>query len=202
MVYTDDIEMFYNYKFSLIHNGEIPSDWKKRIWNQLIYYKNNNKLIDNQKWYLIARKLKYLYEGQFSYPIEVNIAICYSCNKLVYSKIGCDSYYFMDNHWSTNCTRNTYCNISYKDYIELKNRSELTISIYEKKAIYRYELWISNAIKKIKRAREVCKKIKAVNIISKKWLEYMYRPGSITAMKLANHFKLLQSIREEMHNIN
>ena len=107
-------------------------------------------------------------------------------------------------YWSTNCTGNAYCDISYKDYIELKNKleAELTNPFYEKEAIRCYELWIQNAVRRIKRAREVGKKIQAINIISQKWLEYMYRPDGLCATELAEHYKLLWGIREEMRQTN
>ncbi|CAG8854957.1 8035_t:CDS:2, partial [Gigaspora margarita] len=40
---------------------------------------------------------------------------------------------FMDEHWSTNCTGNAYCDINYKDYIELKSRSDATVNIIAQK---------------------------------------------------------------------
>ena len=63
-------------------------------------------------------------------------------------------------------------------------------------------MWESNAIKKIQRAREVGRKIRAVNIIAQKWLEYMYRPDGLTATELAQHYQLLWVVREEMRQIN
>ncbi|CAG8716757.1 14600_t:CDS:2, partial [Cetraspora pellucida] len=62
----------------------------------------------------------------------------------------------MNEHWSTNCTGNAYCDISFEDYMELKNKpeTELTNSFYEKKAIRRYELWMQNAVKRVKHAKE------------------------------------------------
>ncbi|CAG8850369.1 29459_t:CDS:1, partial [Racocetra persica] len=59
---------------------------------------------------------------------------------------------------STNCTGNAYCDISYKDYIELKSKFEVSNSYFEKEAIHRYELWMQNAIRRVKRAREIGKK--------------------------------------------
>jgi len=94
----------------VIHKGETPSDWMKRIWDQLINYKNSNRLNDDKKRYLIVRKMVYLYESDLGHATGVSIAICYSCNKLIYSRIGrgneCWFLYFMDEHWSTNCTGN------------------------------------------------------------------------------------------------
>src|SRR5215213_6346453 len=99
-------------------------------------YKINNRLTDDKKRYLIARKMKYLWEGDLGHAVEVSIAICHSCNNLVYSR---NRRHFMDKHWSTNCTGNAYCDISHKDYMELKIRSEASNSYFEKDAIRRYE---------------------------------------------------------------
>ena len=113
--------------------------------------------------------MKYMEGFSYGLAVGVNIAICYSCDKLVYSKIGsgyeCWFCHFMDKHWSTNCTGNAYCNISFKDYMDLKNRPEASNFYFEKEAIRRYELWMQNAIRRIKRAREVGKKIQVYIII-------------------------------------
>jgi len=82
MVYTDkcpvlsDIEWRDNCQFPVIRKGETPSDWIKRIWDQLTNYKNNNRLTDDKKRYLIARKMKYLWEGDLGHAVGVSIAIC------------------------------------------------------------------------------------------------------------------------------
>ena len=141
MVYTDkcpvlsDIEWRDNCQFPVIRKGETPSDWIKRIWDQLTNYKNNNRLTDDKKRYLIARKMKYLWEGDLGHAVGVSIAICHSCNNLVYSRIGsgyeCGFRHFMDKHWSTNCTGNAYFDISYKDCMKLKSRSEASNSYFE-----------------------------------------------------------------------
>ena len=107
----------------------------------------------------------------------------------------------MNEHWSTNCTGN---DIGYKDYMELKNKpeAELTNSFYEKEAICRYELWMQNAIRRVKRAREIGRKIRACIIIQREWIEVMYKPDGLTAKQLAIHFNLLWGIREEMRRVN
>ncbi|CAG8840830.1 12846_t:CDS:1, partial [Racocetra persica] len=67
-------------------------------------------------------------KGNLGHAVGVSIEICHSCNELVYSKIEHGYEYgfhhFMDKHWGTNCTGNAYCDISYKDYMELKSRSK------------------------------------------------------------------------------
>ena len=90
MVYTDkcpvlsDTEWRDNCRFPVIHKGETPSDWKNRIWDQLMNYRNNNKLTDYNKRYLIARKMEYVEGFSYGIAVKVNIAICFSCDQLVY----------------------------------------------------------------------------------------------------------------------
>src|SRR6266487_2529595 len=117
MVYTDkcpvlsNTEWRDNCRFPVIHKGETPSDWMKRIWDQLMNYKNNNHLTNDKKRYLIDTKMEYLWEGDLGHAVEVNIAICYySCNQFVYvdKRVGYELYhnYKMEKHWCTNCTGN------------------------------------------------------------------------------------------------
>ncbi|CAG8837663.1 10673_t:CDS:1, partial [Racocetra persica] len=73
----------------------------------------------------------------------------------------CGFRHFMNEHWSINCIGNAYCDISYKDYMELKSRSEVSNSYFKKEAIHRYELWMQNAIRRVKCVREIGKKIRA-----------------------------------------
>ena len=86
MVYTDkcpvlsDTEWRDNCRFPVIHKGETPSDWMKRIWDQLTNYKNNNHLTVDKKRYLITRKMEYLWEGDLGHSVGISIAICYLCN--------------------------------------------------------------------------------------------------------------------------
>ena len=48
--------------------------------------------------------MKYLWEGDLGHTVGVSIVICHSCNKQVYSRIGCGYEcgfrHFMDKHWS------------------------------------------------------------------------------------------------------
>ncbi|RHZ89268.1 hypothetical protein Glove_16g110 [Diversispora epigaea] len=189
-----------------IHSKETPSDWMKQIWDRLMDYKNRGRLAGSMKRYIIANKMKYLWEGDLGYAVGVNIAICYSCNKLVYSNIGCKYgiCHFMDKHWSTNCTGNAYCDISFRDYIEFKNKlkSGLTNSFDEKQAIRRYELWMQNAIRRVKRAREIGRKIQACITIQRKVVEWIYHPDGMTVKQLSEHYQLLWAVREEMCQIN
>ncbi|RHZ82837.1 hypothetical protein Glove_103g249 [Diversispora epigaea] len=199
MAYTDgcpvlnDIEWRDNCQFPVIRKGETPSDWMKRIWDQLMNYRKNNCLVKSHKRYMVARKMLYLWEGDLGSAFEVNIAICHSCNQLVYVDRKCiyGEYHgsTIEKHWSTKCTGNAYCDISYKDYIELK--SEASNSYFEKEAIRHYELWMQNAIRRVKRAREIGRKIRAVKVIQQKWLELFYRPEGMCTTQLAQHYQLL-----------
>ncbi|CAG8814847.1 36135_t:CDS:2, partial [Gigaspora margarita] len=124
-----------------VRTNEIPSEWMKRIWKRLT-----------------------------SYTFEIRIAICFSCNQLVYTgqrkkNIGNYNHIEMERHWKFSCTGNKFC---------------------------------GNAIKKIKHAREIGKKIQAIKVIQQKWLEYFYRPNSMYAMELAQHYQLLLAVREKM----
>ncbi|RIB09074.1 hypothetical protein C2G38_2209879 [Gigaspora rosea] len=133
-----------------IRDNETPSEWMKRIWERLTYFRENNLLPNVSKKYLEARRLIRL-PNSGSYAPKIGIAICFS-------------WYNYDNEY----------------------------------ALHRYELWMQNAIKKTKRAREIGKKIQACIIIQRKFIEYYYRPDGLCASELAQHYKLLWMIREEI----
>ncbi|CAG8753047.1 35356_t:CDS:1, partial [Gigaspora margarita] len=128
----------------------------------------------------------------YIYSAGVSIAIYHSCNELIYNKIGrgyeCWHPYFMNVHWSTNCIGNAFCDMSFKEYMELRNKPEtgLTNPFYVKRGIHRYELWLKKAIKRVQRAREITKKTLTSTIIQRKWVEYMYLPDGMTAKQLEN----------------
>nr|CAG8626686.1 656_t:CDS:2 [Entrophospora candida] len=174
MVYTDkcpvlsNIEWRDNCQFPVICDGETPSDWKKRIWGQLMNYRNNNRLIDSMKWYIVARKMEYMEGFSYGIAIEVNIAICYSCDQFVYvdKRVGYEFYhkYKMEEHWRTNCIGNKHCDISFKEYMELKQKPEAERDIFTRLAIH--------------------------------------RPDGLCASQLAEHYKLLWAVREEMRQVN
>ena len=60
---------------------------------------------------------------------------------------------------------------------------------------------IANAIKRLKRARDVGKKIQACIKIQRKFVEWIYRPDGFNAQKLALHYVCLQNIRAEMRQM-
>ena len=92
--------------------------------------------------------------------------------------------------------------MNYKEYMELKDKSRDNIPYFTKIAIDRYEMWLSNAIKRVERAREIGKKIRACTIIQRKFIEYMYKPNGLCASELALHYQLLWAVREEMRQVN
>ena len=179
MVYSDPFvhlsvtDSHINYDLPRMRGNETPSDWKDRIWDTLMEYRKNHLLTDYNKRYLIARKLTYLYTCDVWFG--VNIGICYSCNQLVYSKLGSGYEYFhaffMDKHWRTNCTGNEYSNMSFKDYMKLKNNPPPCY--FTKKAIRQYEMWLENVSNRIRRIRQKHKVQSNVNTTPSK-SHYIY----------------------------
>ncbi len=212
MVYTDncpvlnDIEWKDNCQFPVIRDEETPSDWKKRIWNQLVDYRNNNKLADYHKRYLIARKMESTEGFSYHVAVKVNIAICHYCDQLVYvdSRVGKEGYHHLkiEEHWQSQCIGNKFCEMSYKEYMELKNKSRSDIPYFTRIAFDHYEMWLNNAIKRVKHIRETAKKIRAVKVIQQKRLEYFYHPDGMCATELAQHHQLLWAVREEIRQVS
>ena len=86
--------------------------------------------------------------------------------------------------------------------MKIKQKSISGYDFDNEYALHRYELWMQNAIKKVKRAREIGKKIRACTIIQRKFIEYMYKPDGLCTSELALHYRLLWAVREEMRQIN
>ncbi|RHZ89184.1 hypothetical protein Glove_18g77 [Diversispora epigaea] len=80
----------------------------------------------------------------------------------------------IERHWSSSCTDNQYCNVNYKEYLKIKQKSNSEYNFDIEYALHRYRLWMQNTIKKVERAREVGKKIRACTIIQRKFIEYYY----------------------------
>ncbi|RHZ71990.1 hypothetical protein Glove_248g54 [Diversispora epigaea] len=186
-------------KMPQILKGETPSEWMKRIWERLTYFRKNDLLPTQSKKYLEARKLIELwnkYRGNYdSYAPEIGIAICFSCDRLVYTgertkNIGNYNHIGMERHWASHCTGNTFCGVNYDEYLKIKQKSNSMYNFDNEYALHRYRLWMQNAIKKVERARE------------RKFIEFMYRPDGMTAKQLAEHYQLLWIVREEMRQIN
>ncbi|RHZ84136.1 hypothetical protein Glove_85g35 [Diversispora epigaea] len=161
-------------KMVQILKGETPSEWMNRIWPRLRHFRKNDLLPTQSKKYLEARKLIELwnkYRGNYdSYAPEIGIAICFSCDRLVYTgertkNIGNYNHIGMERHWASHCTGNTFCGVNYDEYLKIKQKSNSTYNFDNEYALHRYRLWMQNAIKKVERAREVGKKIRACTII-------------------------------------
>jgi hypothetical protein len=129
----------------LIRDGETPADWKNRIWDRLMKYRNGKGYGCGEKNCFYAYKLVTI--GGHIYANECGIAICYSCDQLVYLGIGRLSmgerlvydglvgqfktekfrdisfhgaHFGMFQHWATTCTGNSFRKINFEDYIEIK----------------------------------------------------------------------------------
>ncbi|CAG8850146.1 32373_t:CDS:1, partial [Gigaspora margarita] len=151
------------------------------------------------KKYLEARRLIRLLNGG-SYAPEIGIAICFSCDQLVYTgqrmkNIGNYNHIGMERHWKFSCTSNKYCSVSYDEYLLKVEKKSISEYNYDNEyALHRYGLWMQNAIKKAEHAREIGKKIRACTIIQCKFIEYYYRPDGLCASELALHYKLLWAV--------
>ncbi|RIB10382.1 hypothetical protein C2G38_2264839 [Gigaspora rosea] len=158
--------------------------------------RENNLLPNVSKKYLEARRLIRL-PNSGSYAPEIGIAICFSCDQLVYTgqrKKNIENYNYigMERHWKFSCTGNKYCGVTYNEYLlKVKKKSISGYNYDNEYVLHRYELWMQNAIKKTKRAREIGKKIQACIIIQRKFIEYYYRPDGLCASELAQYYKLL-----------
>ncbi|RHZ76057.1 hypothetical protein Glove_207g17 [Diversispora epigaea] len=145
------------------------------------YFRENNLLPTESKKYLEARKLV-LVPTLGTYAPAIGLAICFSCDQLIFN--------------GDQTAKMSGCN-----YIGMQ-KSNSAYTFDDKMHMYQYGLWMQNAIRKIERAREISRKIRAAKVIQQKWIEYMYRPDGLCASKLAIHFKLLWSIREEIRQVN
>ncbi|GET02974.1 hypothetical protein GLOIN_2v1736264 [Rhizophagus clarus] len=135
-----------------IFDTETPSEWRNRIWDRLMYFRNKKYYTFGEKDCFYARKASsHLVDGQKIYPFY-GMAICYSCNELIYLgiehlSVGVRCVYnalegkfitekFRDisfnrthwgmyQHWATACTGNRFCKLNFKEYMEMKQRIPL-----------------------------------------------------------------------------
>ncbi|RHZ54533.1 hypothetical protein Glove_426g7 [Diversispora epigaea] len=150
------------------------------------------------KKYLEARKLT-LVPTLGTYAPAIELAICFSCDQLIYTgdrTANIDNYNHigMERHWKFSCSDNKYCGVNLDEYLKIKQKPNSAYNFDDIIHTYRYELWMQNVIRKIERAREAGKKIRAAKVIQQKWIKYMYKPDGLCASELAIHFKLLWSI--------
>ncbi|CAG8849725.1 39_t:CDS:2, partial [Gigaspora margarita] len=190
-------------EMGIVSSNETPTEWVNRIWPRLQYFRENVLLPSNSRKYFEARKLIRL-PNSGSYAPEIGIAICFSCDQLVYTgqrkkNIGNYNHIGMERHWKFSCTGNKYCGVSYDEYLLKVEKKSISGYDYNNEyALHRYGLWMQNAIRKIERARAVGRKIRACTIMQRKVVEWIYRPEGLTAQELALHYACLQNIRTEM----
>ena len=217
MVYPDDLDEYHPeigrviMDLTVIRAKETPVEWKERILPAIKHFRNkkmipssgNNSVLCDfiSSHYIQANRSARLYDNGYFEIDPLNVAICLYCDQLVYidgrieERIVMEMvHYKIKEHWRTKCTGNGFRTIGFEKYLNLKNRSN--VNNLGQSEIYIYELWLENATAKLKRAREVGKRIRAATIIQKKWLEFMYRPNGIVAVYLATHYNLLKEDRE------
>ncbi|PKK62483.1 hypothetical protein RhiirC2_790311 [Rhizophagus irregularis] len=135
-----------------IMDGETPSEWRNRIWDRLMYFRNKKYYTYDEKDCFYARKASsHLVDGQKIYPF-CGMAICYSCNELIYLGIehlsvgvrcvynGLEGKFITEKfkdisfngvhwgiyqHWATACTGNKFCKLIFEEYMEMKQRIPL-----------------------------------------------------------------------------
>ncbi|RIB20875.1 hypothetical protein C2G38_2178153 [Gigaspora rosea] len=109
-----------------IRDNETPSEWMIRIWECLMYFRENNLFNSESKKYLEGRKL-------ITYWSKVN-----GFYKSYVPEIG------MERHWATHCTENTFCGVSYDEYLLKIKQKSTSGYIYDNEyALHRYKLWKS-----------------------------------------------------------
>ena len=172
-----DNEWYKYCKMLQVRDNETPSEWMDRIWPHLQYFRKNDLLPTESKKYLEARKLV-LVPTLGTYAPEIGLAICFSCDQLIYTgertaNIGNYNHIGMERHWKFSCSGNKYCGVNHDEYLKIKQKSNSaysgasvsTLNFDDMYALHRYKLWQCNAIRKIKRAKEIGKKMCQVNNI-------------------------------------
>lgn len=172
--------MLQVYKVKLLESGENQFDLACSISEIIIF------LLTHSKKFLEPRTIVRFWSevnGRWDYyNREIGIAICFSFNRLIYIRKAtryCGNYHHngIEKFWVNHCTGNLYCDITNEDYMEYI--SLLPNDRFGKNSeIHRYRLWMNNAIRRIKRAGEVGKKIRSANIIREHALRYIYRSDS------------------------
>nr|CAG8557556.1 2750_t:CDS:2 [Entrophospora candida] len=110
-----------------VRADETPGEWKQRIWDHLMYFRENDLFPSESKKYLEARKLIRFWsdanEFWTSYVPEIG----------------------MEKHWTSSCTGNKFRVISF-EVIKLRQKSKRTFG--ENFALHRYGLWEIDATEK------------------------------------------------------
>ena len=92
-----------------IYGSCTPEEWAEYCWMPQV--RTNETPIN-------ARKLIHYQDGT-SYAPTIGIAICLSCNELVYTGKNIRT---MENHWKSACTGIKYCELKYEDFFEIKHK--------------------------------------------------------------------------------
>ena len=206
-----------------IMDGETPSEWRNRIWDRLMYFRNKKYYTYSEKDYFCARKaLPYLIDGQKFFPY-CGMAICYSCNELIYLGIehlsvgvrcvydGLEGKFIterfrdisfngvhwgMYQHWATACSGNKFCKLNFKEYMEMKQR----IPLDKWMSFHQYDLQI-NQFGKFRR-REPYTSIIDNNYILKKFGIYAEGKLYSYALWLENVSRKIRRIRQKHALLN
>ncbi|CAG8792207.1 22805_t:CDS:1, partial [Racocetra persica] len=139
-----DKEWYEYIEMLQVHNNETSSEWMKQILLHLLYFKKNNLLPIESKKYLEARRLIRLLNGGL-YASEIRIAICFSCDQLVYTgqrKKNIENYNHIgiERYWKFSYTGNKYYGINYEEYLKIKQKSNSEYDYNSKYTLYQYGL--------------------------------------------------------------
>jgi hypothetical protein len=156
-----------------IKNGETPTEWKNRIWDRLMYFRREKiHMYEKEDCFYAYKESPHLVDGQ-KYFKPCGIAICFSCDQLVYlgisrlstverreynalegkytttksRNISFNGKCGMYQHWATACTGNKFCNLNYKDYMEMGQ----LIPSDDWMAFHKYDLQMMNPFGKFSR---------------------------------------------------
>ncbi|CAI2166169.1 3921_t:CDS:2 [Funneliformis geosporum] len=140
-----------------IKTNETPAEWKERIWKRLEYFRKQRFHVYFEEHAFYGSKLKII-DGSTIYQ-ECGIAICFSCDQLVYLGFRRKKEYIdfreacqgMCQHWATHCTGNSFNTLNFSDCMEIQKR----ISHEEWKMVYNNILNVTKEYNKFKFRREI-----------------------------------------------
>ncbi|CAI2186561.1 13056_t:CDS:2 [Funneliformis geosporum] len=108
-----------------IENSETPTEWKNRIWNRLMYFRNKKYYTYGEEDCFYAHKaLPHLVDGQtYSPKCERYVYNCmegkFKTEKFRYISFN-GAHWGMYQHWATACTGNKFCKLNFEEYMEIK----------------------------------------------------------------------------------
>ncbi|CAI2183469.1 12290_t:CDS:2, partial [Funneliformis geosporum] len=102
-----------------IENGETPTEWKIRIWNRLIYFRNKKSYTYGEEdCFYVHKALPHLVDGQ-TYSLTCERYV-YNCMKGKFKTEKFRYISFNGEHWATACTGNKFRKLNFKEYMEIK----------------------------------------------------------------------------------